>query len=351
MLRSFIALILLCLTSANYAAEVNNLYQAQAPVSSRDDAERSALSSPLLQQVLLKVVGNAALLNSVDLEPLLAQAESMVQQYEYLRTNMLSDDLTRPDELALKLRFDSAAVNQAIQQLQLPVWGKNRPDILVWAVVEQDGVSSLMGLESSPLGVFEPFNAASDSRGLPVLMPLMDLTDQIALSVDDVAKGNQSVIQTASERYQPDIILTAKITKTLNEADIDWHAIVDGESQAWHSEGALNEALTQGVGHLADKLALRFTQLVDTSQPSQRLSLQVSNVLSYADFSRVMQYLEQLDLVTDIRVSNLSEQQLDLDIGFHGSETVLERMLTVGSLLVADDSFDGSDARHYRLIP
>jgi hypothetical protein len=64
-----------------------------------------------------------------------------------------------------------------------------------------------------------------------------------------------------------------------------------------------------------------------------------------------MQYLEQLDLVTDIQVANLGEQQLDLDIGFQGSETVLQRMLSVGSLMLEEDALDSVDTRHYRLIP
>lgn len=349
--RLFIALILLSLTTFSNAAEVNSLYQAQAPVSSRDEAERTALASPLLRQVMLKVVGNEALLDATDLSSALSQANSFVQQYEYQRTNILNYDLTQPDELALKLQFDANAVNQVIQQLQLPIWGKNRPDIVVWASVEAGDASEVVGLETDGLGVIQPLSAAADARGLPVLLPLMDLEDQAAVKASDINDSNQNKLASASARYQADIILTVLIQQQGDATTVRWQANGQGMTESWQTEGPLKEALTQGVGKLADKLALRYTQQVETGQPQQRLKLRISNVMNFADYNRLMQFLEQLELITDIQVANLGEQELDLTIAFQGSETVLQRMLSVGSLLLEQDTFDGSQARHYRLSP
>lgn len=349
--RLFITLILLNLTVTSHAAEVNSLYQAQAPVSSRDEAERTALASSLLRQVMLKVVGNEALLNSTDLSSVLAQANDFVLQYEYQRTNILSHDLTQPDELALKLRFDPAAVNQALQELQLPIWGKSRPDIVVWASVENDEQAALVGLETDGLGIIQPLSQAADARGLPILLPLMDLQDQAAVSMTDIKERNESRLQSASNRYQADIILTALLEQQGESVTIHWQATGNGLTDGWQTHGTLKEALTQGVGQMADKLALRYTQHLETGQPQQRLKMQISNVLSFADYNRLMQFLGQVDLITDIQVDNLSEQQLDLNIAYQGSDTVLQRMLSVGSMLLELDPLDGNDARHYRLIP
>lgn len=349
--RLFIALILLSLTTFSNAAEVNSLYQAQAPVSSRDEAERIALAPDLLRQVMLKVVGNAALLDATDISSVLAQANNFVQQYEYQRTNILNYDLTQPDELALRLSFDANAVNQAIQQLQLPVWGKNRPDIVVWASVEINNEASLVGLETDGLGIIQPLSAAAESRGLPVLLPLMDLEDQAAVTTSDIKDHNQSRLETASARYQTDIILTALIEQQGDSATIRWRANGHGLTENWQTQGELNQALQQGLGTLADKLALRYTQQVESDQPQQRLNLRITNVMNFADYNRLIQFLEQLELVTDIQVANLSEQQLDLNIAFQGSQAILQRMLSVGNLLLEVETQDGSDARHYRLAP
>lgn len=349
--RLFIALILLSLATFSNAAEVNTLYQAEAAVSSRDEAERTALAPTLLRQVMLKVVGNEALLNATDLSSIEAEANGYVQQYEYQRTNILAHDLTQPDQLALRLKFDANAVNKAIQQLQLPAWDKNRPDILAWVTVAEGDSATLVGLETDGLGVIKPLSHAAESRGLPVLLPLMDLQDQAAVSAVDIRDNNVSELETASQRYQADIILTASIQQQDTAVMIDWHANGRDVSESWQTQGSLNDALQQGVGNLADKLALRYTQQLNSDQPKQRLKLSVSNVMSFADYNRLMQYLEQLDLVTDIQVANLGEQQLDLDIGFQGSETVLQRMLSVGSLMLEEDAPNSLDTRHYRLIP
>jgi hypothetical protein len=349
--RLFIALILLSSTTLSNAAEVNSLYQAQAPVSSRDEAERNALASPLLRQVMLKVVGNAALLDATDVSSVLAQANSFVQRYEYQRTNILDYDLTQPDELALKLSFDGDAVNQAIQQVQLPVWGKKRPDILVWAIVEISDETSIVGLETDGLGIIQPLSAAAESRGLPILLPLMDLEDQTALTASDIKDSNHSKLEKASARYQADIILTALIEQQADSVTVRWQANGRGMTESWQDEGLLKDALAQGVGTLADKLALRYTQRVESDQPQQRLNLRITNVMGFADYNRLMQFLDQMELVTDIQVANLSEQQLDLNIAFQGSEALLQRMLSVGNLLSEQATEDGSDAKHYRLIP
>ena len=349
--RLFIALILLSLTYGSHAAEVDNLYQASAPVSSRDEQERAALMPQLLQQVMLKVVGNRAILESAPLAPVLSDADRYMQQYEYRRTNIIGADLTQPDELSLTLRFDPAAVNRAVNELQLPVWGSNRPDILLWAVVDNSGEASILGLESAPMGVFRPLSQAADQRGLPVLMPLMDLQDQQAIDLSDIRDGNWSVIETASERYGADVILTAVIGLSGDEVKVQWRADGAGVSDRWQSQGNMQHAFDTGIGHLADNLALQFGQLVDHGGEAQRLTMQIKDVLNYADFSRLMAYLEKLELITDIRVINLGERQLDLDIAFRGSLDVLQRTFDVGKLLIEEPKSDGNDAKQYRLTP
>ncbi|WP_297810363.1 DUF2066 domain-containing protein [uncultured Methylophaga sp.] len=351
MQRLFITLILLSMSSAGQAAEVKNLYQAAAPVSSRDVDERARMTPQLLRQVMLKVVGNQSLLDAAPLEPVLENAEQYLQQYEYQRTNIAAADLTRPDQLSLRLSFEPSAVNQAINDLQLPLWGKVRPDVLVWAVVEAEGQQSLVGLETDGKGVLKPLTDAADTRGLPILLPLMDLQDQSALTAQDIREMNQAAINQASMRYGADIVLAADIKLLNGEAIIQWQANGDNIEHQWQSQGSLGRALQAGMGQLADKMALKYSPLADNSSPAQRLKLQITNVLDYADFNRLMNYLRQLDLITDIRVENLGSQQLDLDIAFRGSETILQRTLTVGSLLAEDNSFSSSDAKQYRLIP
>lgn len=349
--RLFIVLILLGLTSGSYAAEVDNLYQASAPVSSRDEQERAKLAPELLRQVILKVVGNQSLLESAPLSPVLDKASKYTQQYEYQRSNIVGADLTRPDQLSLKLSFEPAAVNQAVRELNLPIWGKIRPDILVWMAVEDQGQQTLLGLESSEQGILKPLSQAAEQRGLPILMPLMDLEDQSALTFNAVWQGDRSRVDTASARYGADVVLAARMQTDGESVHIHWQAIGDSINDEWQSQGSLQQALNNGMGQLADKLALNYSQLASADGPEQQLQLQISNVLGYGDFNRLMKYLKQLDLITDIRVNNLSGQELDLNILYRGSIELLQRTLAVGRLLTEESGLNDNNVRHYRLVP
>jgi len=167
--RLFYALILLFLSFSSYAAEVNNLYQATAPVTTQQQKERDALAPELLKQILIKLVGNENQLTKADIAPVLANATQLVERYEYIRNNIEAADLTQPDQLSLRLSFDKNAVNAVIRQLGLPRWGKVRPDVLVWLATDIDGQQSLQGLEIFPKTFLNRYNKRLMNEACPFL--------------------------------------------------------------------------------------------------------------------------------------------------------------------------------------
>lgn len=349
--RLFYALILLFLSFSSYAAEVNNLYQATAPVTTQQQKERDALAPELLKQVIIKLVGNENQVNNADIAPVLANATQLVERYEYIRNNIEAADLTQPDQLSLRLSFDKNAVNAVIRQLGLPRWGKVRPDVLVWLATDIDGQQTLQGLENIPQAVFKPLQQAADERGLPILMPLMDLQDQSALSFDDVWSGNNDAISAASQRYGADIILIIKMTIHDDTAQIVWQSGTGDTRQRWTSEGFISASINKGLGVLVDNLASEYAQHNQVSDTNKTLSVQIDEVNDYADFSRVMAYLNQIDSIENIRVNNLGMNILDLDISYSGDLQVLQRLLSVGGLLselsAPEDTI--TDKKYYRL--
>lgn len=339
------------MSCGSYAAEVNNLYQAQLPIDSRDEQKRDELTPALLKQVIVKVVGNRSVVEKADLTPILSKATTFVQQYEYQRTNVVHADLTQPDQLVLQQRFDPDSVNRAIRDLGLPIWGKVRPDILAWVALKQDDKNTLLGLENSETEVIQPLHEAAEQRGLAVLLPLMDLQDLSQVSFDAVWQQDDATVQAASQRYGADILLMAQVKLDNGIAMIEWQAMIEGERQRWQSQGQPDDAFKQGIGELADVLADRYSQTIDTNQTAQRLLMNISDVMDYDDFTRLMAYLRQLDYISDIRVMNLNDQKLDLDITFNGNLQVLQRTLAVGRMLTEETTFDGDGAKQYRLLP
>lgn len=333
------------------AGEVGNLYQMQGPVQSRDEAERARVTPDLLRQVLLKVSGDEVALQSVDLAPLLADSQRLVHQYQYVRTNIVSADLTQPDQLALLLTFDARLVNQALRELGLPIWGRVRPDVLIWTALEQQGQRELLGLENAPQALVQALTAAADRRGIPLLLPLMDLEDQTQLTFNEVWNGDNDAMQAASQRYGAGVVLSARISGDEGNTEIRWQALVDGETLRWQSSGTAATAIDDGIDELVSRLSRRYTQVIPDNAAEQRVQIQIDGVAGYADFSRVMDYLRQLDLITDIRVLDMSDAQLELDLSYTGSLQVLKRLLSVGQTLVELETVEAGGTGQYRLLP
>lgn len=351
--RLFYALILLFFSFSSHAAEVNDLYQATAPVSTQQQKERDELAPELLKQVLIKVVGNQSKVNEANIAPVLANAQQLVERYEYIRNNIEAADLTQPDQLSLRLSFDKNAVNDVIQKLGLPRWGKVRPDVLVWLATDIEGEQTLQGLENIPQFIFKSLQQAAQARGLPILMPLMDLQDQSALSVEDISSMNDEAIRAASERYRADEILIINMSVSNDTAKITWQSGTDESSQRWRSEGLVDASISKGLGVLVDTLATEYAQHSLPTDTGNTFSMQIDEVNNYGDFSKVMAYLNQIDSIENIRVNNLGDNILDLDIRYSGDLDVLNRILSVGGLLTELTSAEQAmtDKKYYRLTP
>ncbi|MCF6239263.1 MAG: DUF2066 domain-containing protein, partial [Candidatus Marinimicrobia bacterium] len=167
-------------------------------------------------EVLLKVVGDNAALNATDLAPILGQPEQFIQQYQYHRMNKMSDDLTQPDVLELQLIFNENELNRSLIELGLPVWGKSRPEILLWLAVEDGGVRSIVGENDIDSELPSILKQALTKRGLSLLIPLMDLQDQTQVSFADLWAGFAEPILKASQRYGTQVVVIAKIIRKKN---------------------------------------------------------------------------------------------------------------------------------------
>lgn len=347
--RLFFVLISLIATNG-FAADVANLYQSQLPVSSQSEEDRQQVAPEVLRQVILKVVGDRAELDTVDITPILLQTEQLTQQYQYHRINKISDDLTQPDKLEVLLTFNEAGLNQSLADVGLPIWGESRPEVLLWLAVDNGRKRKIIGADQDNMRIPAAIKHAADMRGLPLLMPLMDLQDQGQVKFADLWAGfSESVLQ-ASTRYAAQVVLMARVSVAKNGAiEVRWQSLINGESEQWQSRGNLDQALRAGIDELTDRLARRFSQVV-TSRYGQYYSLQISNVRDYADYSRVINYLSKVQYVSDVQISSLIADQVDISISLKGDLDVFNRTLAIDRVL-AEDNLYNPEKMSYRLLP
>lgn len=350
--RLFFVLITLFSTQA-FSAEVDNLYQSHFAVSDQSEQQRQLVAPEILRQTILKVVGDRSALDLADLSSILADTENMIQQYQYRRVNEISDDLTQPDELEVLLTFDEAALNRKLIQNRLPVWGKSRPDVLLWMAVQTENNQSIIADDQYNTSLKKALTNASDMRGLPILFPAMDLTDQTLVRFSSLWAGQTDSALTASQRYAAQVIVFANATILNNgQAQISWQSHINGSVEQWQSRGDMASAIRRGVDELTDRLARRFTQVLVANTSSNDYSVKVSNINDFSDYARVTNYLEDLQYVSSVDVSAIESDSVSLTVSIVGDLAVFERTLAVGNVLRKDTfSVSSDDALPYRLVP
>lgn len=82
------SLIFVFAASLSSAAEVTDLYQAQAVVESQSEQDRQRLAPELLKQVLIKVVGDSRAVEQADVSALTTDAQRYIDQF-FINKNLI----------------------------------------------------------------------------------------------------------------------------------------------------------------------------------------------------------------------------------------------------------------------
>lgn len=191
------------------AVEVPDLYEAEVPVIDKSEETRETGLGEALIRVITKVTGVRGVRSDPAVAGALERPGGFVQQFRYRMADAAGEPGgTQP--WRLWARFDPRAVDGLIRDAGLRVWGRVRPAVMVWVAVERSGTRRLLGGEALPdlAGIVRD---TARQRGIPVVLPLLDLKDQSTIRVGDVWGGFRDRIQAASARYQANVIFTGRV--------------------------------------------------------------------------------------------------------------------------------------------
>lgn len=350
-MHKIILIVLSLFATSSFATELADLYESQIAVANQQAQERQRVSPEILRQVLLKVVGDRTVLNAADLTPILSEAESLIQQTQYVHLTGMTDDTTQTDKLALLLTFNESGVNQALTNNGLPIWSKSRPDVMVWLAIDNGKTRRIIAADDEATIYTQSLKQSAARRGLPILLPIMDLQDQSQISADDLLSGLPSPIEQASLRYGAKIILLARVTVLTNDVvQIGWESIINGASEQWQSKGEISTSLQAGIDEFTDRFARKFTQVV-INQAHESSFLEINNVRNYADYSRTMDYLGNLQYVSDLQMVTLEDDKLAVTMQIKGDKSVFARTLAIEHVIEEEGGDGASDVMRYRLLP
>jgi hypothetical protein len=318
-------------------AEAPGLYIAEVPVAGQQAEQRNGAIRDAFRKVLVKVTGNRGVVKREGPKLAIEKAAGYVQMYRYrLAPEGDSTGIGQEPQRLLEVEFDEGAVSRMLRQNGLPVWGGNRPLVLVWLGIEKEGrrVHLTPGLdvaiEQAALGV-------GRDRGLPLLLPLMDFEDRSGLQISDLWGGFASTIRAASRRYHPDLIVSGRLHQISDQLwRVHWTLLKENGFYNWKSEGSSGAGATEtGLQQLADRLAARFAPIGNVPEVMD-FRMRVGGIQYLGDYERVQGYLQGLNSVKQVELLYAEPQAVIFDLRIRGGREVLDKEISMGSMLQRD---------------
>jgi hypothetical protein len=324
------------------------LHEATVPIADRTPAAKEAAVKQALSEVLIRLSGDAGALDQPANKAILAKPNQYLQQYQY--------EVGTEGGLYFRAGFDAAALEAALQQRGVTLWGRDRPPVLVWLAVD-DSQRRLLGAEDADR-VLAEVQAAAHRQGLTLILPLLDLEDQSKVTftqVHDVALGE---LLPASERYQPQAVLVGSLkpdgTNWSGGWIGDWGLHYAGADARWQASGAsLAAMLDAGLGQVDTRLVASTPKpSVAVPQGLARLPVRIEGVMSLADYARVSAYLAGLPTVRSSELETASGQTLEFILDVQGGVLGLNQVVALDRVLepAAVEPASGGTAV-YRLRP
>lgn len=214
-MRERVVLLLLIFLAVPVQAQLAaDLYHARISVTDQGTRALDRASRAGLAQVMVKLSGSRDVLKAPQIRSALDDSKNLLQQYQYQRTDQ--------GELEVLIHYDPELVLRTLTDARQPLWAGQRPAVLVWMVVDSGGERTFASGPSSQ-ALREQLEQAFSLRGIPVYFPLYDLQDNINLDVHDLWQLESLPIYRASQRYDAEHTLVARLTR---DANLDWKSVV-----------------------------------------------------------------------------------------------------------------------------
>ncbi len=318
------------LLSVSRADDVPGLYETEISVSTQDLDERRAALTAGMRQVLLRVSGRSIVLTITAIEKALLHPTRYVQRYRYRNRQ----EAGGVQENVLWVRFDKKAINKLLRDNRMPVWGRTRPAVLVWMVVDDRQSRILLGNNiRNPAKAF--ISEQARLRGIPLRWPMLDLSDRANITASDVWGSFEDTIIKASRRYQTEAILVGRVYKTYAGSwNARWTLYDHGHREDWNAHAeTLIETLIPGVDRTAAILAQRFAR-VESEAQNNTLLLQVYGVDTLASYNRTLKYLSRLAVITDVQPQTVSPDNVVFRLKLRNGRRAVSQAIALGHTLV-----------------
>jgi uncharacterized protein len=325
----FFTIFVASLAQAAYVADLN---VASVAVKNTSVAERQSALPAALAQVLIKMSGNPAIMTLPAVQDAVDQVSDLLQSYSYA-TQVQPDGASQRQ---LQVAFDQKALAQLLRKAGQAVWSDHRPLTLLWWKLQGDQGADVISSASDAL-LLRDIRQDAKQRGVPVLLPAMDLQDQAFLNNQPGQFLAVNALSKVAKRYDAPAILAGNVQKNGGQWQGKWLLLVQGTPYRWLNSASTLEGLAkQAVNDMANLLANQLTVSDDKGMQTQVL-LDVGDVARLGDYARVMSVLKHLMPVASVVVRDMSGSHLLLEVKAIGGVQALTQALSSQSELTSED--------------
>lgn len=342
----FYLLCLVCLIGSNVASavEVVDLYTASVAVPSQSTKHRQAATIQALDLVFVKVSGQQNAIQNSILRQKSRQYSSFIDNFRYER---------RQQQTFLVVTFNESKVNKTLVEAGLPIWGSLRPQLVLWLIEEQGLERSIISANDQSTLINE-ISLFDQNRGLPIVMPLMDLQDNQQIQTADVWGRFALPIRDASMRYSPEAIVTIRVSdNSLLSAEqvaiqqqcdescaqqfaLDWSFVsmtsyeqIQEFSETYYGE-VKEELVKQALGDIADMLAQQYALQANVNR---EYLIDIGNVDSMSKYASITKFLRELSSVQGVKLVNAQGQNRRFSLSLLGTEQAFLESLKLHTAL------------------
>lgn len=343
-----IALLMTSTSISVQAIGVTTIYETTLPVPSQSPQDKNRAILKGFEQVLIKASGNPQIMSNPSIKNNMKNAQQIVEKLTY--SDLGKNNSKGPQPYRLTILFKADSINHLLENAGASVWSNNRPLVVAWIVREAEDHPPEI-IDSNTRGELQNLiKRDAEQRGLPLILPMMDVTDINQVTPEDITSMTATVLQKAAKRYGSDAILIGRIVQTDTEFNTQWRLEFGDDQWSWDIPGkTLTEALNTAIGNVADALASRFAVVISKTVQS-RLVLKIKGIGQQGDLLRLMQYLQHFNSVAEVQLAQVKNDEVTLNVSLRSNKQAFTEMIALGKILQPVAGETDEDTLLYRLV-
>lgn len=333
------------LTDPVLAKTLQDLFQAEILVPDQSNDNKSLAIKAGFEQVLIRVTGDSLIKKNPYINSNLRRAEYYVQDFNYLLPSPSSA------QYLLRIHYNSNDILYLLKKAGLSFWQKNRPLLLAYVIINDQNQTSLIIDNESTNDVFNLLKKQSKNCGLPLIFPVMDMTDVNSISTDEILHMNIPVLKQAAKRYQPDGLLIGNIEQTAKSWTSTWRLVLNENQWDWTTSDTNSENLIATALSQANQFLLKQRMEEEKNKAESWFDLEIVSLVERQDLNNLLIYFKKFSAIKEIVLSEVSDEVVIFKVHLQGPLEAFQKYAALNPSLRLEQSESTSEKIIYQWHP